>query len=117
MLESASDSSSHSPPHAPRFELALRAAGRVGIRFAALVDAETAGLLAHAAYWHELSGGRFDITTGVLRRCWKFDGSDRLPDPAAVATISDTRNFLVRGGVRYSDRACRTGACDRDAYG
>ena len=30
------------------------------------------------------SRGLFDITSGVLRRVWKFDGSDRLPTPAAV---------------------------------
>jgi thiamine biosynthesis lipoprotein len=54
---------------------------------AVVVDAETAELLDHAAVCHELSKGRFDITSGVLRRCWKFDGSDRLPDPAAVAEL------------------------------
>lgn len=43
------------------------------------VDAETAGLLDFAARLHELSGGRFDITSGILRRIWKFDGSDRVP--------------------------------------
>ena len=51
------------------------------------VDAETAALIDYAAQCHALSGGRFDITSGVLRRCWKFDGSDRLPQPAAVAEL------------------------------
>ena len=49
------------------------------------VDEETARLLDFAAHCFELSGGLFDITSGVLRRVWKFDGSDRLPAPAAVA--------------------------------
>lgn len=49
------------------------------------VDDETAGLLDFAALCFELSGGRFDITSGVLRRVWTFDGSSRLPAPAAVA--------------------------------
>ena len=51
------------------------------------VDAETADLLDYAAHCHQVSGGLFDITSGVLRRAWRFDGSDRLPDPAAVAEV------------------------------
>ena len=51
------------------------------------VDPETAALIDYAAQCYELSGGRFDITSGVLRRCWKFDGSDRVPEPAAVASL------------------------------
>jgi thiamine biosynthesis lipoprotein len=52
-----------------------------------VVDAETAALLDYAAQCHALSQGRFDITSGVLRRCWTFDGSDRIPEPAAVAAL------------------------------
>jgi len=48
------------------------------------VDQETASLLDFASQCHDLSDGLFDITSGVLRRAWKFDGSDRVPDPAAV---------------------------------
>ncbi|MGP8035573.1 MAG: FAD:protein FMN transferase [Steroidobacteraceae bacterium] len=54
---------------------------------AVVVDGETAALLDYAAQCHALSQGRFDITSGVLRRCWTFDGSDRLPEPAAVAAL------------------------------
>jgi thiamine biosynthesis lipoprotein len=54
---------------------------------AVVVDGETAALLDYAAQCHALSRGRFDITSGVLRRCWTFDGSDRLPEPAAVAAL------------------------------
>jgi thiamine biosynthesis lipoprotein len=43
------------------------------------VDAETAALIDYAAHCYELSDGLFDITSGVLRRAWKFDGSDRVP--------------------------------------
>ena len=43
------------------------------------VDAETAALIDYAAQCYDLSGGLFDITSGVLRRLWKFDGSDRIP--------------------------------------
>ncbi len=51
------------------------------------VDEETAALLDYAAECHRLSGGKFDVTSGVLRRCWKFDGSDRIPEPAAVSEL------------------------------
>jgi FAD:protein FMN transferase len=51
------------------------------------LDEETARLLDSAARYHALSGGLFDVTSGVLRRVWKFDGSDRLPDPAAVDEV------------------------------
>jgi FAD:protein FMN transferase len=48
------------------------------------VDEETASLLDFASQCFDLSEGLFDITSGVLRRAWKFDGSDRVPDPAVV---------------------------------
>jgi thiamine biosynthesis lipoprotein len=53
------------------------------------VDPETAALLDYAANCHQLSGGLFDITSGVLRRVWTFDGSDRLPSREAVAAVLD----------------------------
>ncbi|RPJ43693.1 MAG: FAD:protein FMN transferase, partial [Candidatus Latescibacterota bacterium] len=51
------------------------------------VDEETARLLGFADRCHRLSDGRFDITSGVLRRAWTFDGSDRLPDPGSVEAL------------------------------
>jgi thiamine biosynthesis lipoprotein len=51
------------------------------------VDEETAELLALAALCHRISDGRFDITSGVLRRAWVFDGSDRVPDKNKVAQL------------------------------
>ena len=51
------------------------------------VDEETAALLDYAAQCHDLSAGRFDVTSGVLRQVWQFDGSDRVPTPEAVAAI------------------------------
>jgi FAD:protein FMN transferase len=51
------------------------------------LDEETASLLDFAQQCFELSDGLFDITSGVLRRAWKFDGSDRLPEPAVVAGL------------------------------
>jgi thiamine biosynthesis lipoprotein len=50
------------------------------------VDEETAGLLDYAATAHAESGGRFDLTSGVLRRAWDFR-SGRLPEPSAIAAL------------------------------
>ncbi len=51
------------------------------------VDEETAHLIDYAAECYEMSDGLFDITSGVLRRVWTFDGSDRVPDEAAVREV------------------------------
>jgi FAD:protein FMN transferase len=51
------------------------------------VDAETAALIDYAAHCYELSDGLFDITSGVLRRAWKFDGSDRVPAQVEIDAL------------------------------
>jgi FAD:protein FMN transferase len=51
------------------------------------VDEETASLIDYAVTCHEMSDGLFDITSGVLRRVWTFDGSDRVPSEAAVREV------------------------------
>lgn len=48
------------------------------------VDDETADMLDYAAKLWSLSDHRFDITAGVFRRVWRFDGSNRLPNPNAI---------------------------------
>ena len=50
-------------------------------------DAETARLLDFAAELFELSDGRFDVTSGVLRQVWTFDGSDRVPTDTDVSDV------------------------------
>lgn len=54
------------------------------------VDDETAQLLDFAAKLHELSDGRFDITSGALRKVWMFDGSDRIPSAESIRDILHT---------------------------
>ncbi|MDE2355555.1 MAG: FAD:protein FMN transferase, partial [Alphaproteobacteria bacterium] len=54
---------------------------------AVAVDPETASLLDYADQVYRLSGGRFDITSGVLRQLWRFDGSDRVPTAEAVRDL------------------------------
>jgi thiamine biosynthesis lipoprotein len=56
---------------------------------AVAVDEETARLIDYAAQLHELSDRRFDITSGVLRKAWKFDGSDRVPQRSTVKALLD----------------------------
>lgn len=51
------------------------------------VDAETASLLDFAESCYALSGGLFDITSGILRQVWKFDGSDRVPAQADIDAL------------------------------
>lgn len=51
------------------------------------VDEETAALLDYAQQCYELSEGKFDITSGILREVWNFDGSDRLPTMKSVKKL------------------------------
>lgn len=51
------------------------------------VDAETAQLISFAKTLYDLSHGRFDITSGALRRVWRFDGRSNLPTREAVAKV------------------------------
>ncbi len=51
------------------------------------VDDETALMLDFANQCYDLSDGKFDITSGVLRKIWKFDGSNNIPDSQQVEKI------------------------------
>lgn len=48
------------------------------------VDDETANLLDFAATLTTLSDSRFDITSGVLRKAWTFDGGDCVPSQEQI---------------------------------
>jgi thiamine biosynthesis lipoprotein len=52
------------------------------------VDEETASLLDYAATCHEQSDGLFDVTSGILRRAWRFDRGG-LPDDAQIRGLLD----------------------------
>lgn len=52
-----------------------------------VLDEEATRLLDYADRLFALSDGKFDITSGVLRRAWTFDGSDRLPDRSTVEAL------------------------------
>ncbi len=51
------------------------------------VDDETANMLDFAQQCYQLSDGKFDITSGVLREIWKFDGSDNIPSQQQIDAI------------------------------
>ena len=53
------------------------------------IDDETARLIDFADQLTRMSEGLFDITSGVLRKVWKFDGSDRVPEASAVSDVLD----------------------------
>lgn len=50
-------------------------------------DDETARLIDFSVELYRMSGGLFDITSGVLREVWTFDGSDNVPSRTAVQKV------------------------------
>lgn len=54
---------------------------------AIVVDTETAALLDYAAQCYQISQGKFDITAGVLRRIWNFNGSEQIPSRFEVEQL------------------------------
>lgn len=53
------------------------------------VDDETAGLLNYALACYEQSDGLFDITSGILRKAWRFDAGE-LPDAEYIQQLLQT---------------------------
>lgn len=51
------------------------------------VDAETARLLDFAKNCYDLSDGWFDITSGILRRAWKFADGARIPEQREIERL------------------------------
>nr|WP_041365574.1 FAD:protein FMN transferase [Methylomonas methanica] len=50
------------------------------------VDEETAGLLHYADACHQQSDGLFDISSGLLRKAWRFD-KGQLPEQTLIASL------------------------------
>ena len=51
------------------------------------LDDETERLIAFAFECYALSGGLFDITSGILRKIWRFDGKHSIPTQKQVDEI------------------------------
>ena len=64
------------------------------------IDEETYALLQFAEQCFELSGGIFDITSGILRNVWCFDGSENIPTHSAVDNILP---FVGWNKVKFSN--------------
>ena len=54
------------------------------------IDPETHSLLEYARQTYKLSNGAFDITSGILRRAWTFDGKERTPDRELIARLLES---------------------------
>jgi thiamine biosynthesis lipoprotein len=57
------------------------------------VDAETATLIDVAAFWHERSDGRIDITGGALKYLWRFGVAAAPPEKFAVMRALENVGF------------------------
>ncbi|MFK8079840.1 MAG: FAD:protein FMN transferase [Granulosicoccus sp.] len=51
------------------------------------VDKEMARMLDFSSTCHEMSDGLFDVTSGILRTAWDFNGSDQIPTAADIASL------------------------------
>ena len=78
-----------------------RAAGKD----ATAIDAETAALLRFGDRCHVLSGGRFDLTSGILRRVWNF-GHERPRVPSSDA-IAATCELIGWSNVEWNESSVR----------
>jgi thiamine biosynthesis lipoprotein len=78
-----------------------RAAGRDAVA----LDPESAALLNYADQCHRMSGGMFDVTSGVLRRAWDFRRTPpQLPDPRVLA---ETVALVGWSSVEWSPKSIR----------
>lgn len=74
------------------------------------VDEETAALLIYANQCFDLSDGLFDITSGVLRRAWRFDGGAHIPSAGEIANLLPKVGWhKVRWDVAASSLALQPG--------
>jgi thiamine biosynthesis lipoprotein len=64
------------------------------------IDDETVQLLNFANTCYEVSQGKFDISSGILRKAWKFDGSDNLPTKQQVKALMP---YIGWHRVSYND--------------
>jgi thiamine biosynthesis lipoprotein len=74
------------------------------------IDDETFALLDYADHCHRISGGRFDITSGVLRRAWDFRRAPpRLPGQGEIDAATALIDWSGVEWDRHSVRLPRRG--------
>ncbi len=71
---------------------------------AVAIDEETARLVQFAHDGYHLSDRLFDVTSGVLRKAWTFDGGEAAPDEALIIEL---RKRVGWGKVEWNDTAMR----------
>ena len=69
---------------------------------AVAIDNETFLLLNFADTCYQLSDGLFDITSGVLRRVWRFDCSDNIP---TSTNVTELMPYIGWKKVIYNDNS------------
>ena len=74
-------------------------------RDAVAIDYETAALLRYANQCHLLSGGRFDVTSGVLRRVWDFRASP--PQLPSQDDLDRVLPLIGWGDVQFDEHGIR----------
>lgn len=74
-----------------------RASGREAVS----IDSETAALLRYADQCFRLSDGRFDITSGVLRRIWRFDATP--PRVPSIDELASIKHLIDWSRVRWTE--------------
>ena len=65
-----------------------------------LIDPETYQLLTVADTCFKVSDRKFDITSGILRKAWTFDGSNNVPSPESVEKL---RSFIGWENVSFNE--------------
>ncbi|MEW6989224.1 FAD:protein FMN transferase [Colwelliaceae bacterium 6441] len=79
------------------------------------IDDETYKLFEFAHQCYEMSDGAFDITSGILRKVWQFDGSDNIPNKQSVNSLL---KFVGWDKVNYSpDSFCMANGMEIDFGG
>jgi thiamine biosynthesis lipoprotein len=68
------------------------------------IDDECYRLLEFANTCYELSDGMFDLTSGVLRRAWTFDCSDRIPNQRSIDALL---SLVGWENIRYDANSIR----------
>ena len=75
--------------------------------YAVDIDEEVFRLLSFADQCYQISDGLFDITSGVLRKVWHFDGSDQIP---RVEDVDKLLPLVGWGNVHYTPTTVKLSA-------
>lgn len=66
------------------------------------LDDETTQLMIFANHAYKLSQGMFDITSGILRKAWRFDGSGNFPEQTTIDALLSKVGWTKLGWSEHS---------------